>query len=74
MRSRCTGEGRERARARGVKMGREPKLTPHQQCEAVQRRLVRAAELPSMSALEGALGDARGRVREVFNGVLCRRD
>jgi DNA invertase Pin-like site-specific DNA recombinase len=25
-----TGEGRERAKARGVKMGRKPKLNPHQ--------------------------------------------
>jgi DNA invertase Pin-like site-specific DNA recombinase len=33
-----TGEGRERAKARGVKMGRKPKLTPHQQAEAVKRR------------------------------------
>ncbi len=33
-----TGEGRERAKARGVKMGRKPKLTPHQQKEALQRR------------------------------------
>jgi DNA invertase Pin-like site-specific DNA recombinase len=33
-----TGEGRERARARGVKMGRPPKLTPHQQREAIRRR------------------------------------
>lgn len=33
-----TGEGRERARARGVKMGRKPKLTPHQQREAIKRR------------------------------------
>jgi DNA invertase Pin-like site-specific DNA recombinase len=33
-----TGEGRERAKARGVKMGRKPKLTPHQQREAVRRR------------------------------------
>jgi DNA invertase Pin-like site-specific DNA recombinase len=31
-------EGVERARARGVKMGRRPKLTPHQQNEARQRR------------------------------------
>ena len=30
-----TGEGRERAKARGVKMGRKPKLTPHQQREAI---------------------------------------
>jgi DNA invertase Pin-like site-specific DNA recombinase len=33
-----TGEGRERAKARGVKMGRPPKLTPHQQKEAIKRR------------------------------------
>lgn len=33
-----TGEGRERAKARGVKMGRKPKLTPHQQKEARWRR------------------------------------
>src|SRR5215207_3966521 len=26
-----TGEGRERAKARGVRLGRKPKLTPHQQ-------------------------------------------
>jgi DNA invertase Pin-like site-specific DNA recombinase len=34
----CTGEGRTRAVARGVKMGRPPKLTPHQQKEAIKRR------------------------------------
>src|SRR3954467_2024320 len=33
-----TGEGRARAKARGVKLGRKPKLTPHQQREARQRR------------------------------------
>jgi DNA invertase Pin-like site-specific DNA recombinase len=33
-----TGEGRERAKARVVKMGRKPKLTPHQQREAIKRR------------------------------------
>ena len=33
-----TGEGRERAKARGVKMGRRPKLTVHQQREAMARR------------------------------------
>jgi len=33
-----TGEGRERAKARGIRMGRKPKLTPHQQREAVSRR------------------------------------
>jgi DNA invertase Pin-like site-specific DNA recombinase len=33
-----TGEGRARAVARGVKLGRKPKLTPHQQREALMRR------------------------------------
>ena len=33
-----TGEGRERAKARGVKMGRRPKLTDHQKREAFKRR------------------------------------
>jgi len=33
-----TGEGRARAVARGVKMGRPPKLTLHQQKEAIKRR------------------------------------
>jgi DNA invertase Pin-like site-specific DNA recombinase len=33
-----TGEGRERAKARGVKLGRRPKLTRHQRTEALTRR------------------------------------
>ena len=33
-----TGEGRDRAKARGVKMGRRPKLTDHQKREAIRRR------------------------------------
>ena len=33
-----TGEGRARAKARGVKLGRPPKLTPHQVREAITRR------------------------------------
>ena len=33
-----TSEGRERAKGRGVKMGRKPKLTPHQGREAIKRR------------------------------------
>ena len=32
-----TSEGRERAKARGVKLGRKPKLTPHQMREARER-------------------------------------
>src|SRR5258708_14861618 len=33
-----TGEGRARAKARGVKMGRPQKMTPHQIAEALRRR------------------------------------
>jgi DNA invertase Pin-like site-specific DNA recombinase len=33
-----TGEGRERAKERGVVMGRRPKLTSHQRREAIARR------------------------------------
>ncbi len=33
-----TSEGRSRAKAHGVKMGRPPKLTPHQIKEALRRR------------------------------------
>src|ERR1700730_10645363 len=33
-----TGEGRERAKARGVILGRKPKLTVHQRREAIARR------------------------------------
>ncbi len=34
----CTTEGRERAIANGVKLGRKPTLTRHQQLEAIKRR------------------------------------
>jgi DNA invertase Pin-like site-specific DNA recombinase len=33
-----TGEGRERAKARGVRLGRKPKLNSHQRREALKRR------------------------------------
>jgi DNA invertase Pin-like site-specific DNA recombinase len=33
-----TGEGRERAKANGVRFGRRPKLTHHQRLEAIARR------------------------------------
>jgi DNA invertase Pin-like site-specific DNA recombinase len=37
IRARTRG-GRARAKARGVKLGRRPKLTPHQKREAIERR------------------------------------
>ena len=36
-----TGEGRQRAIARGVRFGRKPKLTAHQTAEAMERRKAR---------------------------------
>jgi hypothetical protein len=36
-----TAKGRERAKARGVKVERKPKLTHHQKREAIKRRSVR---------------------------------
>ncbi|HTV29451.1 MAG TPA: recombinase family protein [Xanthobacteraceae bacterium] len=33
-----TAEGRARAKANGVRLGRKPKLTPHQRREAINRR------------------------------------
>jgi DNA invertase Pin-like site-specific DNA recombinase len=33
-----TNEGRQRAMARGIKFGRKPKLTKHQQAEALERK------------------------------------
>ena len=33
-----TGEGRERAKANGKSLGRNPKLTAHQKQEAIRRR------------------------------------
>jgi DNA invertase Pin-like site-specific DNA recombinase len=32
-----TGEGRARAKANGVRLGRKPTLTPHQKQEAIKR-------------------------------------
>jgi DNA invertase Pin-like site-specific DNA recombinase len=33
-----TGEGRERAKARSMRMGRKPKLTPHRKQEGLRRK------------------------------------
>src|SRR4051795_4413040 len=49
-----TGEGRARAVARGVKMGRKPKLTPHQRREAITRRDAGAAGAGDRAQLQCA--------------------
>jgi DNA invertase Pin-like site-specific DNA recombinase len=45
-----TNEGRVRARARGIKFGRKPKLTKHQQAEA----LVMIAQGETLTAIAGS--------------------
>lgn len=44
-----TGDGRLVAKAKGVKMGRKPKLTPHQRAEALKRRDVDGETLASIA-------------------------
>jgi hypothetical protein len=56
-----TGEGRERAKARGVILGRKPKLTGNQRREAIARR-----ELPSFPE---DIAVVRDRVRKIFGMV-----
>jgi DNA invertase Pin-like site-specific DNA recombinase len=48
-----TAEGRERAKARGVKLGRKPKLTPHQQLgdQAAGKRRAAARQRPHLYQL-----------------------
>src|ERR1700719_1485909 len=47
-----TGEGRARAKARGVKLGRKPKLTEHQKREALRRRDVDGEPLREIAQLQ----------------------
>ncbi len=51
---RRTAEGRERAKARGMRLGRRPKLAPHQRNEEWQRREHGA---PICSAISPAVQD-----------------
>jgi DNA invertase Pin-like site-specific DNA recombinase len=46
-----TGEGRERAKARGVKMGPKFKLTDHQIREAIRRRTTATKRWPRLAAV-----------------------
>src|SRR5712671_5238325 len=56
-----TGEGRERAKARGVKLGRKPKLTEHQKREAIRAATVTASQCArSPAATTSATARFRG--------------
>jgi DNA invertase Pin-like site-specific DNA recombinase len=58
-----TGEGRVRAKARGVKLGRKPKLTPHQQREALARREAGAESLADIGRSFNVSGWTIARLR-----------
>jgi DNA invertase Pin-like site-specific DNA recombinase len=76
-----TGEGRARAVARGQRMGRPPKLTPHQKHEAIKRRDTGNETLADIArSLQRQSGDdfeAYGMnlglaVKHIIASVLCR--
>ena len=56
-----TGDGRKRARDRGVKFGRPSKLTPHQKAEA-RRRLAAGETQADIARLLGVHGTTIGRL------------
>ncbi len=58
-----TGEGRERAKARGVHMGRPPKLTPHQRWEALAR-MQSGEALTDIARTFGVSHTTIGRLRQ----------
>jgi DNA invertase Pin-like site-specific DNA recombinase len=59
-----TSEGRERAKARGVKLGRKPKLTDHQKAEAIRRRDNGAETLADIGRSYNVSGWTISRLRE----------
>jgi hypothetical protein len=68
-----TGEGCARARERGVKMGRKPKLTPHQHAEA--RQFVAPQPGPSFCDADQAFFDRLRKVTDQrgtsISAMLC---
>jgi DNA invertase Pin-like site-specific DNA recombinase len=56
-----TGEGRKRAKLRGVKMGCKPKLAPHQRLEAIKRRERGEESLAEIGRTYNVSGWTRGR-------------
>jgi len=59
-----TGEGRERAKAKGVTMGRKPKLTGHQKREAIKRRDRDGETLAEIGRSYNVSGWTIGRLQE----------
>jgi hypothetical protein len=52
-----TSEGRERAKARGVKLGRKPKLTERQKREAIRRRNIEGSRGAATTIDNGRAAD-----------------
>jgi hypothetical protein len=55
-----TGEGRERTKARGITLGRKPKLTEHQKREAIHRRDVDGETARSYNVSHSTISRLRG--------------
>jgi hypothetical protein len=61
-----TGEGHDRAEAKGVKMGRKPTLTDHQKREAIKRRKL-VCETPAPLHEHAARKRRRGYIPQDSN-------
>jgi DNA invertase Pin-like site-specific DNA recombinase len=65
-----TGEGRARAVANGVKMGRKPKMTEHQKREAIRRR---AKGEESLLILKDPRDTTEGRGILAWSSTIARK-
>jgi DNA invertase Pin-like site-specific DNA recombinase len=63
-----TSEGRERARARGVRLGRKPKLTPHQ-IEEIRKRKLAGESVRELGRSYNVSPNTISRVRMLAHGV-----
>lgn len=65
-----TGEGRARAKARGVKLGRKPKLTTHQMKEALRRKASGEESLADIGRSYNVSGATISRLAEPSSHAL----
>jgi DNA invertase Pin-like site-specific DNA recombinase len=66
-----TARGRADAKAKGVKFGRKPTLTPHQQKEAIRRRDVDGETLRSIARSYNVSPQTISRLASVSAGSLA---
>src|SRR5262249_6738116 len=65
-----TGEGRKRAKERGVRFGRPPKMTPHQRQETLQRLNAGETQADARPSLTNApIGNCRNRPAAAENAA-----